>query len=79
MRPRVPPAFLNPRWPPQVDHDTAARKLWEAHESALALPMHMVGLIREEAITPELMVQRLRCLGRSRMEWLLRAELGNVR
>lgn len=61
------------------DRDTAGRKLWEAYESARALPMHMLALVREEALTPELMVQRLRCLDKSRMEWLVQAEPGDVR
>jgi hypothetical protein len=41
--------------------------------------MHMLGLISEEAVTPELLIQRLRCLDRSRVEWLVEAELGNFR
>lgn len=41
--------------------------------------MHMLALTREEAITPEMLVHRLRCLDKSRVEWLVRAEAGDVR
>lgn len=57
----------------------ASKVLWEAYESARALPMHMLALVREESLTPQLMAKRLSCLDRDRIDWLLRAELGEVR
>lgn len=67
------------RWPPQVDVQRATRVLWEAYESARALPMHMLALLKDEAITPQYLAKRLNGFSRERVEWLVRAELGDVR
>ena len=66
------------RWPPQVDTDWAYEQLWEGYELARAMPTHMLGLLNPEHVTPQLLLPRLGCLSRERMEWLLNAPMGDV-
>lgn len=67
------------RCPAQVDKDWAGRTLWEAYELAHAMPMQLVGLLKPETVTPQLLLPRLGELSRERVEWMMEAEAGSVR
>jgi hypothetical protein len=41
--------------------------------------MHMLGLVDEEFVSPQLLAKRLNCLDRDRIDWLLGAQPGEVR
>jgi hypothetical protein len=39
----------------------------------------MLALLKPESVTPELLAKRLSCLSRDRVEWLLGANMGDIR
>lgn len=62
-----------------MDIEWANRQLWNGYELGRALPMHIIGLLKQETVGPQLLLPRLGMLSRERIDWLLDAEMGNVR
>lgn len=62
-----------------MDVEWARRKLWEGYELGRSMPTQLMGLMKQEQVSPQLLLPRLGSLSRDRINWLLEAPSGSVR